>query len=303
MGWFDTVGTGDADIAVKSNDGKIYKIVQLTTIIVLIVAVAVLVFEMFGVFDINSTANGLIVSVGVLGIGGMNELPWVRIFERFTDKRFKITAIVFMAFVGLCVVLWIVCVWQIVGIVNSAAGDGFEQSFKDVLNMFETIRVVLIVSLQFMVASGVTMNIVKYRRTLIPYQVMSGVANLYIDFYLSLLLTAFTITPQGDFIKAPTAEWVNSPALGALFWISLILLIIVGIVFARTDRRRLIATANDAAVVAPVDKNAELKEKVEPESNSDSIAERLKKLQKLYDDGLITKEDYDNKRAEILSDF
>lgn len=244
MGWFD-FNTGDADVGAKSNDGIIYKMVQLFAIVVLVAAVAIIIFEVCQVFTMNSTANGIVISAGILGVGGLNALPWVRIFERVKDMRFKIVALVFLALIGVCVILWIVCVFQIIGLINSGLNGEDDEIFAGVITSLNTIRVVIIVSLQFMILSGIAMNFVKYRTSLLVYQAMNGVACLYMDFYISLLLTAFTVTTAGDVIISPTAEWVISPILGALFLISLVVIGVVGTVFQRTDRRRLITTAND----------------------------------------------------------
>lgn len=299
MAWFNA-GIDDVDIAKKNNDGKLYKIVQLAAIIIFVLAAAVFIFNIFGVISLDSTMMGVVISVGMLGLGGLNELPWVRIFERIKDKRFKITAIVFMALVGLVVILWIVCVWQIIGLVNSAAAGSEEGVLDQILNSIRTIRIALIVSLQFMVASGVAMNVVKYRKTMLPYQIMNGVALLYVDFYISLILTSFTITNDFNFEISPTAEWLSSPFLGAVFFIAIIVMVIVGTVFARADKRRLIATANEA-----VDAN-EVKSVTETDtadSKSETTEEKLSKIQSLYDKGLISREEFESKRKDILDNI
>ena len=47
----------------------------------------------------------------------------------------------------------------------------------------------------------------------------------------------------------------------------------------------------------------DIKEVKKTDSKDSSIEEKLKKLKKLYDSGLISKDEYDAKRLEILDSF
>lgn len=303
MGWFDSysVNTSDPDIAIKNNDGKLYKIIQLVAVLLLILPIALFIFSFFHVFDLNVTGSGVLISIMIVGIGGLNGLPWVRIFERIKDKRFRIMSIVFMALVGVVVVLWLVCAWQIIAVVDKALSnpDG-DELVVDVINIINTMRGVFIASLQIMIASAVATNIVKYRKTMMVYQALNGAALLYMDFYISLLMTAITVNSDIEPTLSATAGWIISPVLGALFFVALIILGVVGSVFTRAERRRLIATANEAA---GSEKSSDSDKKFDGAASADteSEADKFKKLQELYDSGMITKEEFEQKRAEILN--
>lgn len=309
MGVFhiNTGYTDDLAVAPGAKDGKIYKAIQLTSISVFVIAFAILILEMFRLLRLGTTANGTIFSVVVACFGGMTALPWVRIFESLKDKRYKITAIAFFGLITVCTVLWIVCVWQIIAIVKSVKTYDTDESFKKLVRSLNVIRASLIVSLQFMMASGIVMNVIKYRKTLLPYQIMAGVSTLYVDFYFTLLLTAFTLT-EHKFKINPSATILTNKWLLPLLIVFCMLAIFPALVFRRADRRRLLAAKKDDTV--GLAKNNSQPQKSTPSDNepivadndgSDSAEERLTKIKSLLDKNLITQEEYDAKRAEILS--
>ncbi|MCM1367632.1 MAG: SHOCT domain-containing protein [Roseburia sp.] len=306
MGIFDIhTNSGDLAIAPKANDGKLYKYVQLAAISIFIISAALTVFRAFGLLNFGANGIAAILSVGVVGLGGMVALPWVRVLEAVKGKQFKITAIVFLSLIGVCVILWIVSVWQVVGLVNKSEGesaDGLSGSFK-------VIQATLIVSMQFVICSAVAMNIVKYRKTLLPYQIMAGAAYLYIDFYLSLVFTALTITRGGlEFSK--TAILLTNLWLHALLLVFVALAVFPNIVFNRIDKRNILtARAENLKTVLVPDEQAEQQPHAAtgdvgaPADSDEPVEEKLRTIKALLDNGLITQAEYDEKRAEIIKNI
>ena len=283
MGMFDSIDHGDLTISPGINDGRLYKIIQLAAISVLVVSVTLVIFEIFKLFDMSSTANGIVISLGVIGVGGLTALPWVRVFEKMRDRRFKLTALAFVCVIGICVVLWITCVWRVITIVNSLNSED-ESTLVSIIDSLNVIRIALIVSLQFVILSYIAMNIVKYRKSLLPYQILAAVCNIYIDFYFVLVLTAFTIDLDG-FHLLESATILTNKWLFPLLIVFIVLMIFPNIVFRRTDKQKMIGAAR-------VNKaSAEL---------SADIDAKLRQIQSLRDQGLITQAEYDKKRAEIL---
>lgn len=295
----------DLALAPGAKDGKIYKIVQLTSISVFLIALILLILKVFQLLDINYKAIGVVLSVGVIGLAGFITLPWVRIFESIKEKQFKITAIVFMALTGVCAILWIASVWQLVGIFENVVEDMEDELITSLVNSFNIIRASLIVSLQFVIASGIATNIVKYRKTLLPFQIMYGVSSLYMDFYFTLLLTSITVTQSGVTIN-PTATFFLTywQWLTALLIIAVALSIFPGIIFRRADRRRLLAAKKEH--IKELAEEAEEKKDEpasQPAASNDTTEEKLQKIKALLDNGLITQEEYDAKRADILNEI
>ncbi len=284
----------DLAVAPGAKDGKIYKIVQLASISVILIAIILGILEAFQLLKIDSTVNGIIFSIAVIGLGGMSALPWVRVYESIDDKRFKITALAFLGVIGVCTILWVICVWQVIGIYKNLKNDLGDEALKGLINSLNFIRVSVIISLQFVIGSSITMNIIKYRKTLLPYQVMAGISNLYMDFYFTLLLTAITITNDG-FGVSPTATFLINhwQWLTALFAVAIALMALPSVVFRRTDRKRLLSA-----------KREQIKELAGGDNKFDSsVEEKLNKIRTLLDNGLISQEEYEAKRAEILKNL
>ncbi|MBD5131836.1 MAG: SHOCT domain-containing protein [Clostridiales bacterium] len=301
---FNFVGHDEFDVGAKNNEGRLYRYVQLAGICVIIISAAILMFSTFRLIKLNSTGYGIVFSICIVGFTALAALPWVRVIERVKDKKFFIIAIVFLAIIGLCAVLWITCVWQIISIFNNVVYGEAEAVEQSVINSLNVIRASLIVSLQFGMVSNIVMNYIKYRKTLLPYQIMSGVSSFYIDFYISLLLTAFTITPHGMESVPYALHIISNGWVAAFFGIAVVTLSLSGIVFWRTDRRRLIITANTAlenSGKTKDDSGAADGEKRSDDATGESALERMKKLRALLDEGLITQEEYDAKRNDILN--
>ncbi|MDE6201699.1 MAG: SHOCT domain-containing protein [Clostridiales bacterium] len=289
-------------IAPKAGDGKLYKLIRIIATTVFLVAAIFLILEIFHIFRLGTAANGIIFSLGVIGAGGMVALPWVRVFEAFKDKRYKIVAIVFLALVGVCVVLWIVCVWQIIDLVNKGISGATDEVLVDILDSLNIIRISIIVSLQFIVASYIAKNIIKYGKTLLGYQVMAGVSQLFVDFFVCLVLTAITITTKGVEFSS-TAFLLTNKWTWALLAIAVIIGVFPNVVFRRTDRRNLIH-ARQVANAAPAQDNDDvddIDDTVADTADSTPVDEKLKKIKDLLDKGLITQEEYDKKREDIIN--
>lgn len=316
---FHSVYNGDLAIAPGVKGGKIYKAVQLVAISAIIASATLLLLELFRLLDIGSTANGVICTIGVFGVGGLSALPWVRVYESIEERHFKITAIAFLALIGLCVILWTVSAWQVVRIVDSIKADMADEALSELLDSLNVIRVSLIVSLQFIIATSIAMNIIKYRKTLLPYQILSGISKLYIDFYITLAMTAFTITREGLELSK-TATIFTNQWLFPLLIVFVLLTAFPTFVFKRADSKRLLAAkrqemneelnaANSqtpAPAPAPTPAPAYTPAYEDPFDSypeSESVEVKLQKIKSLLDRGLITQEEYDAKRAEILKNL
>lgn len=299
MAYYGGYDNGDMAIAPKAGDGKIYKLVRLVSMLAFIIAAVFVILEIATIFPMGTVGNGVVFSIGVLGAGGMITLPWVRVFEAFKDKRYKITAIVFMAIAGVCVVLWIICVWLIIGLVDKAIGEDIAPSIlSDLIDSLNIIRASIIVSLQFVVASYVAKNVIKYNKTLLLYQIMSGVSQLFIDFFACLVLTAITITTKGVEFSS-TAILLTNKWTWALLAIAVVLSIFPSVVFRRTDKRNLLKHA--ASDMKDIVDEADSAKAPVANAAEQSVDDKLAKIKELLDKGLITQEEYDKKREDIIN--
>lgn len=306
---YDSSVNEDMAIAPGAGDGKLYRSVQLAAISVMVIAVTLVILKACQLLDIGTTAMGIICSVGVLGICGFVALPWVRVFESFKDKRHKLTAIVFWALIGVCAVLWIICVWLIIGLIEKSKADTTDAIVKEISTSFNAIRISIIISMQFIISSYVAKNFIKYGKKLLPYQAMTAVSVVYIDFYLIVLLTSVSITAEGvEF--GWSAGLLSNMWLHALLIIAALLGFFPAAVFRRIDRRNMLRARHDGVYEtfgggqtnndAPAEPAQEKADAPAP-TDLDTVDDKLNKIKELLDKGLITQEEYDRKREEIIN--
>jgi len=88
---------------------------------------------------------------------------------------------------------------------------------------------------------------------------------------------------------------------GTGFYISALglLLLITSGIWDNAQKRK--QTANDSAVAMPINEEVKTEPRIAPLTIQDEPTDRLKKLKDMLDQGLISQEDYETKKAEILS--
>lgn len=256
--------------------------------------------------------------VFALCLGGAACLPWITQFER--DRRRKARgeevanwrfyiAYGFFAFIGVCTLLWVIAVFIIGGniIENILNSTGAEISSGE----FTLLRVAIFLSLQAVVGSVVATGILRHgKRYLVPHCIMY-VALGYLDIYLSWMALGITVKGIEENTFPPisvTFLWVLAIMTGVAFLIAAFLLnaqtrrkeielLMKGDVKALTegDVDLIDAQASTANMYRSED---ESKAAPAPER---SVEEQLAKLQELLDKGIITEEEYAEKRKDIIA--
>ena len=270
--------------------GKLYKILATISMVGIFLAAGILVLAGTGVFKISAGVFGTIAMIGILCLALISMLPWVRRFER---NEYKSVAIAFMAVISTCAVLWIVSDWLIVAMVNNHNAG---------VALLWFVKIAIILSLQLMVADVVAVMLLRFGKSYLPFQIITYLSYAFIDFYLTFLLCCIHI--NGGDIKL-------SPAFGALGGKAMITLIVLAVVYAAisssilrfVQQRRLRNMVMDyhEGKLSYVDQ--EEAEEPKAEEPKETPEEKLEKLKKLYEQELISKEDYEAKKAEIVKDL
>lgn len=296
--------------------GKIYKIINTCSIIGLFIAVGVIVLMITGFLDWTSARVGILLAIAIICLCLILVLPWVRKVEQ---GEFKKLAYVFLGLILLCCILWLIADIVIIKQYRAikAMGDmnpTDEQSEKFVnglLGSLNYLKITLFVTVQFSVASFVASVITKLRNALIPFQVIAFASYGVCDFWFSGLLFSLKISSNirysgsldiGDVIS------VNKDLIGFLFskaMLTILLLgityvIISGVVIKKQEQRRIKNATEDMSFMQTGDGSKLNKEEVVKE---ETIEEKLGKLKNLLEKELITKEEYEAKKSEILKDM
>ncbi len=270
--------------------GKVYKIVTTCAIVGLFVAVGLLVMGITMQF-INATITLVLAILAVICFVAIATLPWIKKYEQ---GQFRKTSITFMIINGICAILWIVGV-ILVYVLYVKSRDGADY---DPTKALKIIKIIIIVSIQFLTASSIATLITRYKKSFLAFQVITYISTVFVDVYVSLLLFSVYFNEARDLqMNSDLLSILGAPIMIGLFCMFLVFTAISAGIVTRLERNR-VERVHDA-VANTVDVNGNIVSDSKPTSEKD----RMAKLKQMYDDGLITEEEYNTKRAEILKNL
>lgn len=272
--------------------------------------------------------------------GGLCCLPWIYFLERGKKLQekgetppayMKKVCMAFFIAIGVCVLLWIVAVFIVhlttfEGLIDktaqNATGETVEGAPKvDGALGFLTFAVLF--SIQVAVGSNVTASIFRYKNKHKVIRIINYVCVGLTDFWASWVAGAFF---TGNLYRAENRIMI--PLDPASFVLVIGILAVVGMVVSaailsnmvRRDRLRAAYDGDTAALSATEedfiqgtyekgkseqgekDKDED-KEKGEekPSAHAQTAGEKLRELKQLVEDGILSEEEYEEKKKEILS--
>ena len=284
--------------------GNAYRAIRAVAIAGLFVAAALLVFTITGFFSMSVAIFGLIASIAVICIFGVMSLPWVK---RLENKQAKRASIVFISFIAVCALLWIISIWMIVALINM--GEGASEGQVTTLLWF--IKLTVIISLQLLISSFIGHTIVRFGKELIPFQVVTFLSYLFVDFYLSFALICVRIKPATAIDKAfsvlDAIKILGTQFMVTMFILALVFMLISNGVMKSVEANRVRHSTEIVAQhsfgeegISIVTEETKREEKEQKTKEEDSAEKRLEKLKKLFEQNLITEKEYQEKRNEIL---
>lgn len=239
------------------------------------------------------TSLEITIILGLLLAGVLLILPWAKYLEQ---KEYRVVSLIFLIANAICTVLWVISTIIICGAISKDTGDTW---------ILQLVRITLIISFQVIIASFIGKFIIKYRAKYIPFQAITYLSLLYIDFWLSALLMGIKITLD---------EIAFSPAYQSLLFnqgtVSILILALVylgaslGIINGSRRRRvRNSILARNRIVnrdIGIMDLNDDDDEVDNSKNSANDTEKQLEKIKSMFDKGLITKEEYDAKRQSII---
>lgn len=276
---------------------RLQKIVNNVGIFGLFATVGLLILGLFKIYTLTSFMFGFISTIALISLGCFLIIPWLRYFEK---GEYRKTSITFMALIGVCVILWLICVYLGIHIYNQAK---LNITYNDSLNAtLKLIKVTAIISLQLMISSTIAGTIIKYKKEMLFFQVITYASNLFFDFYLTTLMICLSIVPNEGLQIAKATKFLFTKGMVVLLVLSIVYMFLSSKIMEFVDIRRFRNAVTDyneknreEQVEEPVQEQAE--------QSNNSVEERLAKLQSMFDKNLITKEEFEEKRKNILEDL
>ena len=279
--------------------GKLYRIISTVAIIGLFLAVGLLVVGIMQRF----MSAGLCLFLAILAIlclCATLALYWVRFLEKKVNVKLSIAM---LALLGLAAVLWTAVAIVVYSMyVQGKAGTLGEPRARMVF-----IQIALITAFQIFEALLIASTWVKYKKSYLVFQIIMYISNLFVDFWFSVLFSCFNFTGTGSEVFAlDRAAFLTSPGMITTLVLFIVYTIICNSVLRSIEQRRIRNIAHDEYNmdddVEPADAVAERVDKATAKKNA-TPEEKLSNLKDLLEKGLITEEEYKEKKAKIIDEM
>lgn len=287
----------------RTKKSKTYKILQTIAIVGMFIIAALFILGIMGIIRLSAnlfTAMGLIF---VLCMGCLMALPWA---NYLSNKMYKVVSIVFLAITAVCCILWIIAIVMLRSLISSLGAESFDEG--QLWTLLNFIKVSVIITIQFISATYIATCIIRYKKTMIVFQIISYIGVAFLDIYFTLLINCLDIR-NGDI-------GINQ-ALGSLLFnrimITVLLFAIAFSAIANIALSRNLDRKMKESLISNMERQERAEEKAAKNGTAgsevsapevkESAEVRLEKLKKAYESDLITKEEYEKKREDILKDM
>lgn len=285
---------------VKMDNNKKFNLLKLLTnvsLYLMLFIIAIIVVSLFGYISLGAGLVKLLLVLCVVCASTWLAMPWARRLQG--DPKHKTVSIVFLSLVGVLAVLWIVGIFMsanLIDIISKAVKNEASEELlaKSTTAVARYLKWVVVFFIQFIFANSVATTIIKYGKEKLPYQVILYVCGLFLDVFFVKVLFIFNITEDYS-LKVSNADFFKSKFVWLLFVLSVIILFASSAFNKRYEKRR-----RQEATISEVENARQSKKE---EAGSESIEVKLEKLKNLLEQKLITQEEYDAKKQEILKEL
>lgn len=336
MGFLDlfmrTNSTRNADEirALREPKSKYYRLVQgLSITFLALAAILVLLNYLLPFFTENPNVQSWVlkiclVIVAVCG-GGLCSLPWVYFSEREKkrvqeggepSKRQKYACLAFFLAIGLCVLLWIVAVFVVhidtfkaLIVKTSENATGEQAGVEEKTGPLGFLTFSILFSVQVGIASIVTASIIRYKQKHKAIRIINYICTFLTDIWVSWIAGAFftgNLYREADTIMVPLDPHMPVLVVGILAAVGTLVSWSLLMNMLHKDRMRA-ALRGDTAALSATDEDF-IQGTYETQTHSEAPAapskdaeEQLEKLARLREKGLISEEEYAEKRKEIIA--
>lgn len=302
---------------IRKQKSKLYRTIRTLVIFAGVLSVALLILSIF-VEDLQNAwlYKGIFI-VFALCVGGGISLPWINEFERDRSKAAKGEQVAawrkYVVFVGWGVIALSTLLWIIsVIVIGEELEVGIATKDWGVIaggNTFTLLRSSSILTIQVAVASVVAISTMRFGKENILLRAIIYITLLYLDVWLCWFIGGVEaeMFVEGFDALAP----ISSTFLWVTAVLAAIALIVASAIYTNQIRRKEIELFMNGDVDALTSADVDLVDaKVKPGRNEafgssrkteeKSPEQQLEKIKELLDKGIITEEEYQQKRRDII---
>ena len=205
------------------------------------------------------------------------------------QENLKIVSYVFLGVIAVCAILCIIAIYLLFGI-NDGSSDAY---LSRTLNFTKVCVVVLI---QLSTATLIASSIIKYQKSYLAFQIVSYVAHLYVDFYVSFFLFCLNLDTEMKLSISDSVIFLGQKIVYVIAILMLVYVIISRFVMKSIEKRHTKEIIEDKIV----EENKESKKENKDIISVEEARIRLEELKNFYEQNLITEKEYKDKKADIL---
>lgn len=215
---------------------QFYQIISRAAIIGASVVAIITLLLSTELVHMSSSLFGVMLTLFFVCFACLFALPWIRKIEK---NEFKKTSIIFISFAGVCALMWVICTWLGVGLYKRIMSNTCTEKYA--INTLNFIKGSLIVSIQFMCSSVIGACLTKHKNKLIFLQFISYVSFIYIDVYLTLLLSSIKIlqNPGLNLNVVKDIDFIFNGFAIAFFVAALLFALLSKVIFNKIEHKQL----------------------------------------------------------------
>lgn len=275
---------------------NLLKFLTSTSLYLMLFIIAIIVISLFGYISLGAGLVKFLLVLCVICASTWLAMPWARKLQ--SDPKLKIVSIIFLSAVGVFAVLWIIGIFMsanLIDIISKAVTNEASEEMlaKNTVMVARYLKWVVVLFIQFVLANSIASTMIKYGKEKIPYQVILYLSGLVIDVFFVRLLFLFKISDDYS-LTVNNAEFLSNKFTWLLVVLSLIILLASSAFNKRYENRRRKEEMETETTYSKSEKEV---------NSSENIEVKLEKLKRLLEQNLITQEEYDAKRQDVLKEL
>lgn len=264
-------------------NSKIYKTLINVSIVSLFILVGILILAFTKSIPFTPIMVDILSILAIICLSSINILPWLK---NLINNKNKVTSIIFIVFTCVVALLWCIAIpVTIGGFLSETSSDAY------LINLLKYIKICFILTLQLITSSIIARTTLRYKKNYIAFQVIMYLSYIFLDFWLTTLLLSLTFI-EGSLVVAPAINFLFSKEMIVSLSIAFVYTVLSNSIIRAIDGRALRNAAEKALA------NEEIKE---DKLDLTQVKEKLDGLKELYIQDLITAEEYNKRKEELLS--
>lgn len=270
---------------------KLEKLITIIPITLAFLIVGIFVLGLMDVIKLNRFMVDTLLIFGIICFGCIACFPATRIL---TKDRKNIYAYIILGLTGLTCLLWIIFVFVGQNFIDYLVASE-SVDFSTLTGVWGYTKLTIFVTIQTSLASLIISYVYTFKKEYLAFQIVMYISNFIVDLWLSILILSVGVNETGFTFAG---SWlVNSKLSVTLFVLATAFSILAGAIMKTIVKKRTkdIVLDKETLIKTIKDNNVEL--------DTNSIENRLRKLDELREKGVISEQEYADKKAEILKEI